>query len=81
MTLKVNSATREMHWNGQEWQQRHLCYKRLLVFQHCLEKCFLSIKSSYYDFWRIMWHWWCWKSSFDHRNKWHFTIYSHRKQL
>jgi len=24
---------------------------------------------------------WCWKCSFDHRNKLHFTIYSHRKQL
>ncbi len=31
------------------------------------------------DFCRIMWHWrleeWCWKFSFDHKNKWHFNIY------
>jgi len=37
------------------------------------------------DFWRIMWHRrleeWCWKFSFDHRNKLHFNIYSNRKHL
>ncbi len=49
-------------------------------------KCFLSSKSVYYnDFWKIMWHWrlekLCWIFNFDHRNKWHFKIYSNRKQL
>jgi len=39
-------------------------------------------KSAYYsDLWRIMWHWRLEKFSFDHRNKWHLTIYSHRKHL
>jgi len=50
------------------------------------QKCFIRIPSLYQsDFWRVMWHWrlewWCWKCSFNHWNKWHFTIYSNAKQL
>jgi len=49
-------------------------------------KKILSRKLAYYnDFWRIMWCWrleeWCWKYTFDHRNKLLHKIYSHRKQL
>ncbi len=57
-------------------------YSTVLNIDHN-QKCFSSSKSAYYyDFWRSCdTEDWCWKYSFDHRNKLHFNTYSHIKQL